>query len=426
MVRRLAVAVCLLPVLVSGVRAQQGRPPTYDGERITDLPGVEVRTTAAVDPIVSWAVARVCALAAGVCRERLGLEGPEVVRVSISTTDEHWSSVVTDRDAAIYIVYNEQTGIGEQERKHPQPVGILCQATAELLNDHRVPGLERYASAMLAVPAVWESEAETAWPRLYPYLRTDGPEAFEERCAEENVLGEHPDRAAAATLWHVAEALGVPWLADRLAALRGQGPAALEELRVAAVAADPALGGAFAAWQQATALPLEADGSLLLTSFETEEQMGVLDFQAGVRLAPCREWSTHGEQSLAVTFTGPTPWPMLAVFDEDWRYRDWSGFSVLELDVHNPGDQPVRLCCEAFDAPDRGHAHLTGDVALAPGREGRCRVELQSAPSSAPWRTSVHYEGQPRLGEISGLLLCVPGPLEAPVTLWLDHLRLCP
>jgi len=423
---RMALPLLLLTPLASGAQAQRGRPPIYDGDRVTDLPGVDVRTTATVAPVVAWATARVCGVAARVCRDDLALDGPDPVRVFISTTDEHWSSVVTDRESAVYVVYNEQAGIGEQERNYPGPVGILCQATAELFNPQRLPGLERYVSAMHGVPAVWESEAETAWPRPYPYLRNDGPATFEERCADDATLAEHPDWAAACALWQTVEALGLPWLTQRLPALHGERRAGFEELRLAAIAADPALEAAFAPWQQATDLTPRADGSLLLTSFETEAEMDVLGYQAGVRLSPCEEWATDGKQSLAVSFVGPTQWPMLAAFEEDWRYGDWSGFSALEVDVRNPGDRPVRLWCEAFDAPDRGHAHLGTTVELGPGQERRCSLGLQSAAAAAPWRTSVHYDGQPRLSEIAGLLLCVPGPTEAPATLWLDNVRLRP
>ncbi len=423
MMCKFALSAVWLSALVPRVYAQAFAPPAYDGERITDVEGLDVRTTAAVDPQVSWAIARVCSVAAGVYRDELGLAGPDLIDIYVSTTDEHWASVVTDRAFSIYIVYNEETGIGEQERKYPQPVGILCKAVAELFNRHRVPGLERYVSAIFAVPAVSESEGDTAWPRPYPYVLADGPDLFGANCYHEDFLRDHPDWAAASALWQVTELLGVEWLAGRLGLLEADGAEALQQIREGAVGEDRALDDVFLPWDQATDLSRDADGSLVLTSFETEEEMDVLDYRAGIELTTSTEWSTHGERSAVITFVGPTPWPMLAVFDEDWRYKDWSPYASLEFDVRNPGDTAVDLWCEAHDTPDRAHATGYDNFQIAPGEDRHCSLPTRLP---LPWRTAVYFEGQGRSAEIAGLLFCVPGPPEPPVALWIDNIRLRP
>ena len=425
MTGRLATALALLVALGAVAYGQNGRPPVYDGERITDLAGVDLRATRATDPQLAWTIASICSTAWSVYHDQLGLTGPDVVDVNLSTTEGFHPSVVTDRQRVVHVVYSRQFGIGELQRLYPKPVGTLCKAVAELFSPHRVPGLERYLSALWAIPAVADSVGEAAWQPAYPYRDEDGETLFRARGEEAGFLPEHPDWAAAHALCEVADALGPEWLAQQLQALNVDGAAAFDRLADAAVAEDPALAEALAPYREATALQLEADGSLLISSFETDDEVGLFTRQAGATLGVSEEWATDGRRCGVFEFQFGD-WPTIARFDEDWRYKDWSGFGSLELDVHNPGDADVVLVFAAHDAPDRGHGWLRREWRLGPGETQHCVFTLQPPGMEAPWNDAVYWEGRSRLAEISQFALFLSAPPQLPATLWVDDIRLCP
>ncbi|MBI2300818.1 MAG: M56 family metallopeptidase [Armatimonadetes bacterium] len=405
--------------------------PEYLVQDAVGAKGVKVDTTTDVEDAYAWAIGQVCAEAAGVYHKALGLPEPETVNVKISRTETWFASVVTDRDSTVYASYNDDGRLGDRLRGRPRPVGILCQAVGELFNRHRVPGLGRYVAYLLAVPRISEALGDQAWPKPYDYRTIDGPATFHPRSVDQRFLAEHPDWAAASALYFAADALGNDWLGEQLRGLDGDGAEALAAIRKAAVAARPALNARFAAWDTATRDRREADGSLLLTSFETDEQCDRLPDRGSVQFATTEEWATHGERSAVVTYQQTGSFAYLRALDEDWLYHDFSGYRTLELDARNVGDKPVRLWVSTNDAPDWGHGWLYGWCDLKPGETKHYMLHLvkqeQVAGQTDTRRgTAVYFEGQSRLAETATLSLFVAPDDNLPATVWIDNLRLRP
>jgi len=422
--RQLGAAIIVAVLASAGsALAQDGQAPPYDGEHITDLAGLDLQATKDIDVVLAWQIATICDNAARAYRG-LGLVGPEVVTVKVSATQGPHPSVVTDRRSTLYVSYLAGgAGIGEWTRKYPQPVGILCKAVAELFNPHRVPGLERTLSALVAVPAVARAVGEGAWERPYDYAALDGAEVFNTQCGDAALLAEHPDWAAASAVSQLLDQLGTEWLVQQLGGLQVDRAAALAELRKAAVAAEPTLDDLFQPWDLATDLRLEPDGSLVLSSFEADGDEAMFPVRQQAVVTRSTEWATDGQRCGVFTFNGPGDWPSVGLREEDWRYKDWSRFASLEFDVRNPSATDATLRCAAFDTPDRGHGHIQKTFVIGAGEEKHCVVRLDPPPEW-PWQTAVYWEGHTRLAEMCQLLFFLPAGHQLPLTLWVDDIRL--
>lgn len=186
-------------------------------------------------------------------------------------------------------------------------------------------------------------------------------------------------------------------------------------------------------WDEVTPIELDANGSLLITSLETTEQVAMmfgLPFQVeelGSQLTSPTDWSTDGERCGVFEFqTGR--WPAVGVFDPDWRYKDWSKFATLEFDVHNPSNAEARLVCAAYDAPDRDHGRMMAGFTIPPGEEQHCVLTINPAQRDGVWtpRDAPYWEGKSRLAEIAQFVLSLNQPKVLPLALWIDNIRLCP
>jgi hypothetical protein len=196
-------------------------------------------------------------------------------------------------------------------------------------------------------------------------------------------------------------------------------------LRKLAAALDPTLDGAFNDWDQAIDLPLDHDASLLLTSFETADEMRFWHHLWGVTLGASRDWATDGKRCGVLTFTGVGGWPRAVNFDPDWRYGDWTAYRTFEFDARNPGREPFNLVVIAGDDESFGHGVVERRFVLPANGEQHCVLALSDPTSQHQWYQSVYYDGAVRLSEIRVLEFAAPD-IKAPSELWVDNLRLKP
>ena len=417
--------------ILLALTAASAAPPKYLPDGVPLDPGLTLRRTADADETLSYAVGQICAEAANAYRQTAHLAGPAVVTVCVSRTEEALSNVCTDRRAAVYVVYQAPAHLGEGLRSWGGPVGILCAAVAELFNAARLPGLDRFLGTWVGVGAVDEALGNKAWPRPYNYLWTDGGDLLRRQTSNDAQLAQHPQWAAAAAWRQVVEVVKLSGLAPLLKDLPGTGAAAFGELRRRAAARAPELDAAFAAWTKAVDPPRDAQGRLLLASFEDAAGLELVGNRRGVEAKVVEDGATDGAHALALTFR-QAGYPSASGTHEDWRFADWSGFKTLEFDAVSRATTPVTLFTQACDAPDRGHGWLYGSQALAPGRPTHVVMHLVppriGGEDDRPWRTSAWFDGRSRLGEMAFLgwsLTNVPAT-ALPVTVLLDNVRLVP
>jgi hypothetical protein len=365
------------------VTAAQAAPPVYLPEVVPVDNGMTLRRTADADPKFAFAVAQVCAEAVVAYRDEAHLSGPAQITVFVSRTDEALSNVVTDRRAAIYVVYQKAGHVG-QDVRWCGPVGVLCAAVAELFNPARVPGLERFLAAKVAVPAVHDALGDKAWPRPYDYLARDGIGPLTRQMAD---AAAHPQWAAAGALAQVAERLKLDGLVALLKDLPGQGGAAFRELQTRATARDAALAAAFEPWKRAVDLPRDAQGGLPLATFTDPADLDLVSNRGGAEA----KLVTDDGPALAITF-GKGAYPYASGIHDDWRFADWTGFKTLEFDAVSQAAAPVKLFTYACDAPDHGHGWLFGSQVLAPGQTTHVVLHLVpprvGGEDDLPYRTA--------------------------------------
>jgi tetratricopeptide (TPR) repeat protein len=197
------------------------------------------------------------------------------------------------------------------------------------------------------------------------------------------------------------------------------------------------LADAFALYEQAMTLETDEEGWCIVASFEGDEQVIIdgrraisavgelpLVCSAAFAVAPTDEWATHGEHSLRLTADKIHGYMTARIADPDWRFKDWTRFSRLEMDLLLEADEPQELCVLAADDVWEGHGRIPiHRLHLPPGEELHISLELtpDTLAGEPAWNVP-YFDGSARAKEIADLFVQVPRP-TGPFTLYLDGIR---
>ncbi|HJN15193.1 MAG TPA: tetratricopeptide repeat protein [Armatimonadota bacterium] len=362
----------------------------------------------------------------------------EEIRVEVISSGDYYESAVTDRTATIY-VYVGPKGLGEFFRADAGPVGILCQAVAELHNPGRIPGFDRYVAHRYLAPSVAEGLGPDVLPRARLQPGVDDVTGMLGLMADPLYALDHPDFAAATALGELDREVGLEGLRRLLAAVPGQDDP-LAALRNAAREENSALGDAFDLYDQASTLEPDQDGSCLIASFEGDENIIrasrptlsaagdlVVMISNQFELSQSDEWATHGDLSLKLQAEQTAEYMSLFIQSPDWRFKDWSPFAKLEVDLKIDADTAQSAHVIILDDIGRRHgrARLFG-TSLRPGEHRHVSCDLAApnlAGKIAPFAT--YFDGRLREREIAVLAITIH-QATGPFTLYVDNLRLTP
>ncbi|MGD8240784.1 MAG: sigma-70 family RNA polymerase sigma factor, partial [Armatimonadota bacterium] len=411
-----------------------------DGAGAVDAPGVALRHHDDADPLLCTLITDVISIAKAALERALPQAETKDMRVYVVDQQGWYETTTTNRRDTIYIQPGAK-GIGEYYRADAGPVGILCQAVAELYNPERIPGLERYLTHAHLVPAVTEALGPAPIPTTNATpLAADGAEMLD-IITSDDYAPVHPDFAAVVALRAMEEELGL----DGLRALLAEIPADAEDpfaaLREAAVARDPALSDAFWARDEADALLLEPDGTCLITSFEDDmafttaprHPLGILHAPLVLRphprlpLSQSPEWGADGMLSLKFTGDAVQAWMTMGLWDPDWKFKDWRRFSKFEMDFMIESPRPERFRIRLHDDVWHGHGQVyVFNGTVQPGEMVHIDYPLnrETLRGARTWE-SPYFDGRFRASEVTNIEFMFTDP-AAPITLYIDNLRLTP
>jgi hypothetical protein len=427
-------AVCLVWLLVGTAAI-----PQEVAAGAVERAGVEVlceqgANEAYVEPItdvVSTAKEAIEALFPGLAKEQ--------ILVHIHPAPGYYESTVTDRRDTIHVNLGEK-GLGEFFRPDAGPVGVLCQAVAELYNPQRLPGLDRYVTHRYLVPAVLDELGPAPLPVGAVRAAAEDGAAMLELMADPAYAPVHPDFAAVAALVAIEDEIEPEGLSALITSIPDGAEDPFASLREAAVAKEPALAEAFQAYDEATQLELEEDGSCLIASFEEDEivsqawqPLATLDDPLPLipsvefEMSQSDEWATDGELCLKLHVDKPRRWSNVRLSDPDWKFKDWTQFSAFEMDVMVEGEERQDLNVWLFDDVGLGHGIvIILRQMIQPGQPCHIRFPLNRTSLSGGRSDHTGYFEPPfRASEVACLSVMLRSPTR-PVTLYLDNLRLIP
>lgn len=422
------------PAMAPGAAA--GPPPQALG------PGVAGRYAPGVDGAFVQAASSVVAAAKQAIEKTLPDRRTEQILLVINEGRPWHENVVTDRDHTIYIRVGEH-GIGEAMREDAGPTALLCEAVADLYNVWRLPGLNRYLSHRYLVPAVVEARAGELIPSPWPSPLGEDGIGMLDVIAKDEYTFVHPDLAAVAALMATDERLGLDGLGALLHAIPPQTDDPFAAFREAAIEADPELAGAFHAYDEATRLEPDETGTCLITSFEPDEAVEVIEthpfrlrtilealvmgISPTVEWSFSDEWATDGSRSLKLQADEDDPWASIIIRDPDWKFRDLRRFSEFEFDVMAEAPEPQRIFACINDHVSDGHGQLNILSGVLPPGEWR-HVAYELTPENLQGQRDMdaeYFSGQLRAGSAARIYISVNRP-QQPITLYLDNLRLRP
>jgi tetratricopeptide (TPR) repeat protein len=405
------------------------------------LPGVELSYPDGLDETQLQPVAEVISVAKAAFDELLPELAQQLIHVEVSDlTEEYYEGVITDRIGTLYIGFGK-TGIGETFRGGEGPVGILCQAVAELHNPGRLPGFDRYVAHRHLAPAVAASLGATPLPRTGLRPGTEDVTGRLAMMTDPAYAAVHSDFAAVAAMMDIEQELGFEALRGLLQAVPAEADDPFHEFRAAVTAREPALADAFDLYDQATSFDIENDGTCLVASFEVDEgvrvttsflqaaTVGDMPVVASNLFEPSfsDEWATDGDVSLRLHADQIRPYLGFILSDPDWRYKDWTRFSRFEMDLRYEGPAPTDVYAHTMDDVGRRHASLDltgGD--MEPGQVRHVAVDLTDEFfARARSQPETYYDGAFRAREVAGFQITVPDP-PGPFTLYIDSIRLTP
>ena len=356
-------------------------------------------------------------------------------------TQAYWEGVITDRVSTIYVGLGPH-GIGEDFRPDACPVGILCQAVAELHNPNRLPGFDRFVAQRCLAPAVAKALGTTPLPHTRLQAESEDVTGRLAAITSPECTAVHPDYAAVAAMLDIERQVGLPTLKELLLPALASERDPFGAFRTAAVAGEPALADAFTAYDEATRVPVGEDGTCLIASFEPDE--GVTTSSSFMRLATLDElpliasnlfessftdeWATDGKQSLKLQATQTRPTLGLILSDPDWRYKDWTQFRQFRMDLRYEGAAPAEVYAYAADDVGRGHGMLTVTGGMMQSGDVRhVSVDLTDDLIASSSRSYLkrYYDGAFRAHEVAALQITVANP-PGPFTLYVDNIRLTP
>lgn len=274
---RAAIAVCaaLIIVAAGGLRMQAA---VADGDwaGTIERDGVKLSYEAGVNEAYLEPVAEVVSVAKTTMDDLFPEMAGEEVGVYVRPAVNWYENTVSDRRNAVHIRLGPK-GLGEAFRGDAGPVGILCQAVAELYNPRRVPGLDRYLAHRYLVEAVRDRLGLEVLPREKATPLAEDGEAMLALLTDHVYALVHPDVAAAAALAGIEDRLG--W--DGLRSLLSEIPEDVEDpfavLREAALRVDAELAAAFDYHDAAKELPVRNDGTAMIASFEQGEEFTAVE-----------------------------------------------------------------------------------------------------------------------------------------------------
>ena len=409
-----------------------------------ERPGVRLLYAQGVNEAYLEPIADIVSAAKRAFQELLPHLAKERISVRVRPAAGGSESTITDREDDIHIRLGPK-GLGEYLRADAGPIGILCQAVAELHNPRRMPGLDRYMTHRHLVPAVMAEVEPDALPRENATPLAEDGMPMLELLTDATYTALHPDFAAVGALLAIENEMEWEGLRPLLAVANSdefRDPfGALTQYMAANQDAGPDLIAALEAYDLATKLQQDEDGTCLIASFEADEMptrtrshpITALDAPLVLTVPPAfdmsqsEEWATHGTQSLKLDLQRPGPRASVAINDPDWRFKDWRRFSRFEMDLKLEGEDPQEVCVEICDDIGRGHGQveLFRDI-VQPGRTVNIAYALDEAGlQGGKTAEANHFSGRFRAGEVSGLSIMLPDP-RAPVTLYIDNLRLTP
>ncbi|MGD8237575.1 MAG: hypothetical protein PVH68_03400 [Armatimonadota bacterium] len=417
------------------------RPVEPAVEAVTSGRGVEVVDRSGIgDGLWALMVEDIVAVAKEAMERTLPGHEIERIRVMVSRGRAWHENVVTDREEAIYVRIGGH-GIGEALRADAGPIALLCEAVADLYNTRRLPGLNRYIAHRYLVPAVVEQVGDDIIPTAHPSpLGPDGVDMLKVMTEDEYTFV-HPDTAAVAALMAIEERLGLDGLRGLLAAVPVGDEDALGTLRAAAVRADAELAGAFAAYDEATRLEPDAEGSCLVASFEPDEgadftrlhpfrtraQSLLLDTNPGVEWSFTDEWATHGTHSVKLEGDPEDEWLAVYIRDPDWRFRDLRQFSHIELDfvVDATDPQHVYICLNDHVSDGHGQIQVFSKTVLPSVHHHVEHPLTEENLQGFRDMDAEYFSGEFRADSVARLYIGLSKPTQD-ITLYVDNIRLRP
>jgi len=401
-----------------------GVPPTYAqvGER------VQVETDEGLAPYAD-ALRAICS--SGVSEaEALGLQLPDTITVRAKRKATFPSFCLAQgNDIRFEVCSDGDLGpywVAEFWHIRFYKVRDLLAAVLDVATRGRYPALTEMIAATELVPKLYGLQGLKVWPQPYDYNTVEGYDSYTKELWDADLVERCPglDLAVAGRL--VADNYGLEALC-----------AALQQ----ACTQEVAEGGEIPALAQAL-VEVTGDETLrerlahtadLCQAPPPGEDVVIYDFEAAADARFWHSWHSDVERvadgpegaggALRWTKTGADDsWPTLLHQAPYWRYRDWRGFTALEMDLLNDSDGAQKLAVELYDRRRRVNGLASAEFTLAPHGRRHISVPLRrlrarAAPGSELFDGTFHY------GDVQGISLLL-WPAAGPVTIYVDNLAL--
>lgn len=364
--------------------------------------------------------------------EALGLALPETITVHakwkaefpsfcLASGNEVHFQVCSDSDLGPYFV-------AEPWQIRFYKVRDLLAAVLNIATAHRYPVIADMIAATHLVPRLYELRGPSAWTKPYDYNSIEGFDSYAKELWATGLIEKCPDLDLAAVAQLVAEQHGIEALCSALGrasareADEGQEIPALAEALVEATG-EQSLRERLAYTMQLRQVERAEDGSLVIYDFEDPAD-GHLWHWWHSRAEVVGDAPTGAGGAMRWVRTGgDDSWPALLHQVPYWRYRDWSGFTTLELDAYNSSASAQKLLVQIFDGPHRVHGVVELNFDLPPARPTHVVLPLPQLDARAASEGGELFDGTFRFEDVQGMAF-VLWPNEGPATVYLDNVVL--
>ncbi len=391
---------------------------------------VRVQTDGHLAPYAE-ALRTVCSFAVSEV-EALGLDLPDTITVRAKWKAE-FPSFCLARGNEIHFQACSDGDLGPYFVADPWQIRFykmrdLLAAVLNIATGHRYPVIADMIAATDLVPRLYELHGPSAWTQPYDYNSIEGFDSYVKELWASGLVEKCPDLDLAVVAQLVVEEHGIEALCAALhtACTRepdgGGGIPALAEALVE-VTGDQSLRERLAHTMELRQLEPPEDGNLVIYEFGNptdgdlwhwwhSEAEVVEDGPAGTGGAI--HWVKTG---------GDDSWPALLHQVPYWRYRDWTGFTALELDAHNGSDSQQKLLVQMFDGPRRVHGVLQSNFNLPPRASTHIVLPFRRLKPQAASAGGELFDGTFHFEDVEGIAL-VLAPSEGPATVYIDNVAL--
>jgi hypothetical protein len=364
--------------------------------------------------------------------EALGLELPETITIHAKWKAE-FPSFCLARGNEIHFQACSDSDLGPYFVADPWHIRFykirdLLAAVLNIATGRRYPAIADMIAATDLIPKLYERHGPNAWTRPYDYNGIEGFDSYVKELWASDLLEKCPDLDLAMVAQLVVEEHGIEALCSALGTAcareldKGEEIPALAEALVEATG-DNSFRERLAYTMELHQVELPEDGKLVIYDFEDAADGDLWHWwHSNAELVADAPTGTGGAIRWVKT-GGDDSWPALLHQVPYWRYRDWTGFTALELDAYNASNSPQKLLVQAFDGPRRVYSVVQSNSDLPPQASAHIVLPLRQLTPQAASEGGELFDGTFHFEDVEGIAL-VLWPNEGPATICIDNVML--